>query len=449
MKDFIFEKFSDFADRLIKNIKNKVDQLEVLVGINTGIKVSFKNGELVDIEETNSFPKIGLRVINNGRLGITGSLKLIDEEQLLKEARLSSLYGNKAFFNFPSDIGVLPQIKTFDIEVPKISVKKVVFEAKQALDFLRSTLPDFTPELLIAYWGWGKSRLINSFGLDLSRTGTKTHVLLFSSRRRKDDFFHLFSEKNNRKWEGRILDLACDVKEKADLGRKISKIDKGDFWVVFPPETVYILLDYLSYAVNGRMVNDHTSKLAAKLGKKIFDKRITLVDSSLEDFRPSSYLFDDEGVPAQRQTLINKGIVSNFLYDLQEAGKAKVESTGSGFRGSVFSRVMPTTSNFLLSPGKKSWASLLRKIKNGILVYSFIGEGQGNISNGDFSLGVQLGYLIKNGELIGRVKDIGITGNVFDLLRGGLVDLSKEVEWHGSVKAPYVILNGVKISSRS
>jgi len=51
------------------------------------------------------------------------------------------------------------------------------------------------------------------------------------------------------------------------------------------------------------------------------------------------------------------------------------------------------------------------------------------MANGDFSLSIQLGYFINNGEIVGRVKNLGIAGNVFKLLKEGIVDLSKETEW--------------------
>ena len=56
-------------------------------------------------------------------------------------------------------------------------------------------------------------------------------------------------------------------------------------------------------------------------------------DGTLEDGLNSSSI-DGEGTPSQRTTLIENGILKNFLYDIYTSRKGGVESTGNGMRGS-------------------------------------------------------------------------------------------------------------------
>ena len=69
-------------------------------------------------------------------------------------------------------------------------------------------------------------------------------------------------------------------------------------------------------------------------------------------------------------------------------------------------------------PGQETAAQLLGSIKKGIYLKSLLGFGQSNIINGDFSANLALGYLIENGEIVGRLKNVMLAGNILDLLKG-------------------------------
>ena len=62
-----------------------------------------------------------------------------------------------------------------------------------------------------------------------------------------------------------------------------------------------------------------------------------------------------------------------------------------------------------------------------------LGGGQSNILAGEFSVNIDLGYLIENGEIVGRVKDCMFAGNVFDVFNN-IVAIGDKSEWHGSTK---------------
>jgi PmbA protein len=82
---------------------------------------------------------------------------------------------------------------------------------------------------------------------------------------------------------------------------------------------------------------------------------------------------------------------------------------------------------------------MLRGIRQGLLVHEFLGLGQGNPINGEFSVNVFLGFKIDNGKLVGRVKDVMLAGNAFDALNN-ITAISKEREW---VSGPWVWIAGL------
>jgi len=94
---------------------------------------------------------------------------------------------------------------------------------------------------------------------------------------------------------------------------------------------------------------------------------------------------------------------------------------------------------------------IIKSIKDGIIVDDTMGAGQGNNLNGEFSMSIALGYRILNGEIIGRVKDIMVAGNVFDILKNNFSQASKEV-WiedtlFGKYSVPWLVFNDMLVSA--
>ena len=132
---------------------------------------------------------------------------------------------------------------------------------------------------------------------------------------------------------------------------------------------------------------------------------------------------------------MEKGVLKRFLYDLDSAGLAGVEPTGNAGCSPYWPVVMP---------GGRTSAELLAEIDDGLYVVHMIGFGQSNIINGDFSTNIGLGYRIRNGEIVGRVKDTMIAGNLFELFAGN-VRFSSDVNYTGQY--PHAVLEEVTVSS--
>jgi len=77
----------------------------------------------------------------------------------------------------------------------------------------------------------------------------------------------------------------------------------------------------------------------------------------------------------------------------------------------------PSPHAFVVKPGNVSFEAMVQSIDEGIIVEQLLGAGQGNSLGGDFSGNVLLGYKIEKGEIVGRVKDTMISGNVYQLLK--------------------------------
>jgi PmbA protein len=164
-------------------------------------------------------------------------------------------------------------------------------------------------------------------------------------------------------------------------------------------------------------------------------------------YRPASRFCDDEGVPSRRTPLIEKGVVANFIYDLQTAALAGTKSTGNGSR-SLASLPTPSLSAVVIEEGDTSFEDMIADIKDGLVVEELMGAMMGNVLGGDFSGNVLLGYRVKDGKLVGRVKDTMVSGNIYEALKD-VAAIGNKSRWVGGmVLTPHIYCPGLAVSAK-
>jgi len=178
----------------------------------------------------------------------------------------------------------------------------------------------------------------------------------------------------------------------------------------------------------------------------VFDSRFNLWDDATLPFQPGSCPCDDEGVPSQRTPLVENGEVRGFLFDLQTARQAGTKSTGSGRRGGGLPG--PGSSSLIIGEGVELFEDILKQIDEGLVVEFTMGAEQGNLLGGDFAGNVMLGFAVRKGEVVGRVKDTVVSGNVYQIL-GNIGALSRESRWVGGfLRTPYILCPGLPVASK-
>jgi PmbA protein len=248
------------------------------------------------------------------------------------------------------------------------------------------------------------------------------------------------------------LDLKAaeqSIVRQLEYSRRTAEVRTAEMPVIFTPMGVgEALAPPLTIAFSGRMVHQGQSPLAECLGQEMYDTRFSLWDDATQPHRPASRPRDDEGVPSRRVPLIEKGVVRSFLYDLQTAGLAKAESTGSAER-SLATQPSISTTCLMIDTGETTFDEMVRGVKEGLVVEELMGAGQGNVMGGDFSGNVLLGYKIENGEIVGRVKDTIVAGNVHEALKR-LTAVGSDGRWVGGVLfTPALWFEGLTVSSKT
>jgi PmbA protein len=215
---------------------------------------------------------------------------------------------------------------------------------------------------------------------------------------------------------------------------QIVEAPTGNVPIFVSPDMLLTLLHAVTLGVNGKNVVKGNSPLKGKLGEQLFDPQFTLIDDPHLDYGMVPAEIDEDGVSTRRIEIIKDGVLKEFLYDLDTAGMAGVEPTGNT-GCNPYSLTIPG--------GTFSKDDLLGQIEDGIYIKSLMGFGQGNLINGDFSSNISLGFRVKNGKIVGRVKDTMAAGNIYSMLKSG-IQLSKEVD--PVTRMPYALIQGAHIS---
>jgi len=216
--------------------------------------------------------------------------------------------------------------------------------------------------------------------------------------------------------------------------------------MIFTPKALGNLLAPLSVALNGKHVHKGSSVLRGRLGEQILDARITLTDDPTVPFAAGTRATDDEGLPARRTHLFDRGVLKTFRTDLQTAALLGVEPGANAARG-YSSRPVPSSSNVIVAPGDTSLDDMIAGMKRGVVVDQTLGSGQSNVLAGEFSVNLDLGFLVENGRVVGRVKDCMVAGNVYEILRQ-LEAVGSEARWLGGTCAPPLMVGGLKLAAQ-
>jgi TldD protein len=170
------------------------------------------------------------------------------------------------------------------------------------------------------------------------------------------------------------------------------------------------------HGLEADLVQKKLSVYAGKKGQKVAADIVTVIDDAGMAGHYGSYRFDDEGVPARKVTLIEKGELTDYMYDRLTASREGKASNGHGRRESYQHKPIPRMGNTYIAPGRMDPEKIIRETKNGLLVKK-MGGGQVNTTTGDFVFDVAEGYLIEDGEVGPMVRGATLTGNGPEVLR--------------------------------
>lgn len=209
------------------------------------------------------------------------------------------------------------------------------------------------------------------------------------------------------------------------------KLPTGNYAVVIDRSQFPMVLQMIYSYFSAKQVHEGKSLFKGKLGQKIASEKFQLVDDPFELRGSAVRPFDDEGASSQKTVLFEKGVLKNFLTNLEYAKKMELPHTAHA-RRSPASQLEIAPTNLLVAKGTKSLQELLSSHAKVVHLTEFSGGLHAGFkeTTGDFSMPAE-GFLYENGKCIGPIDQFVMSGNVLDLLRD-IEDLGNEYNKPGS-----------------
>jgi PmbA protein len=432
------------VEEILALAKKAAQEAEVFIVSVEMTPVQFEANRLKHIQGKQNTGVV-LRVIKDGRTGYASSTRLDDARTLVGMAMETARFGMQAKFEFPR-AAVYPAVETYDPAVETFPLEKMVSLGEEMIARVRENTSELVCEAGVSR-DTISVKVMNSRGGQADYKKTVFSLGVGGTLIRDTDMLFVGESQSSCHPLTDTKNIIDTVIGQLDLAREPASVSTGRLPVIFTPDGVAgTLLSSLMVAFNGKMVLQGASPVGKKVGQRMFDPGLNIWDDPTVAFGPGSRPCDDEGVASQRTALIEGGVVSGFLYDLQTAGMAGTQSTGSASRGRGLPA--PAPSAFVIGTGKTSYADMLSSMKEGLVIEMLMGADQGNVLGGEFSGNVLLGYKVENGKIVGRVKNTMVSGNVYQVLQD--VVIGREAKWvGGTISTPHIYCPGLSVVSQA
>jgi len=205
-------------------------------------------------------------------------------------------------------------------------------------------------------------------------------------------------------------------------GRALSKLSarpapSGEVPVVLAGGSGGILFhEACGHGLEADHIVKDSSVYVGQVGKQVASPLVTLVDDGTVDTQWGTFGVDDEGRPAQRNVLIEDGILTDYLWDYLRARKEGRQSSGNGRRQTYQHLPMVRMTNTFLLPGEDDAEEIVAQTPHGVYVAK-LGGGQVNTTTGDFVFGTTEAYLIEDGKITEPLRDANLIGNGPEILK--------------------------------
>lgn len=398
--------------------------------------VFFEANRLKQLESAQS-EGTTLRLWVDGRPGLAVAYGPVEPQALVDKAiALSTL-------NEPEQVQLITNRDCVYPDLGEtIPVGSMVKQGKEAIAMVREVYPEV---LCTAQWECEieTTRLLNSEGLDCRYTDTTASCYLSAEWVRGEDFLSV-SDGQQARDKLDVATLTQRILQRLSWALENVAPPTGRIPILFTDKAADMLWETVQAAVNGKRVLEGASPWSDRQGKQVTSSSLTI--SQQPEVGPFSCPFDDEGSPTQHLVFIKEGVLQMFYTDLMTGRALGTSSTGNGFRPGLGSYPTPGLVNLLIHPGKGSLIDLISQMDEGLIVDQMLGGATG--ISGDFSINVDLGYRVQKGEIVGRVKDTMVAGNIYTALKQ-LVALGGDADWNGPVLTPSAIVEGLSVTGKT
>ncbi len=171
------------------------------------------------------------------------------------------------------------------------------------------------------------------------------------------------------------------------------------------------------HGLEADLVGKGASVFRGRVGEQVASPLVTLVDDGTMAREWGCLAIDDEGHPAQRNVLIQDGVLTDYMWDHLRARKeGRASSSGNGRRQSYQHLPMVRMTNTYLLDGTSTPEDIISSTESAVYI-KHLGGGQVNTATGDFVFGMTEAYLIEDGEITEPLREGNLIGNGPEVLQ--------------------------------
>lgn len=372
---------------------------------------------------------VGLRVLVEGCWGFAASQRL--DRRGLRAAAEEAVAAARATTGYASEPGVVAESDPVEAaeevavrEDPRgVPVEEKVRRVLALEEAARKKFPSELANTIVSYGDSTTEELIaNTRGTAIRRhvvrTSLNTHITAVRDRHRQRATetraaragYELVRDLEPEEFTLRAAQRAVDL-------LSARPAPAGVFPVVFHPSITGLLThEALGHNAEADGVWAGESILAGRLGEEIASPAVTIVDDPSTPGSYGSYLYDDEGTPAQRTVIIDRGRLTNYLHSLESAARLDQSPNGHGRADGFSFPPIVRMSNTFLAPGEATFEELLGGIDRGI----YLAQGHWGyvfVEKGHFTCHASVSRMIENGRLGELLRDVSVSGLTLEVLR--------------------------------
>ena len=157
------------------------------------------------------------------------------------------------------------------------------------------------------------------------------------------------------------------------------------------------------------------SQFAGKLGQQIANEKVTAIDDGTIPNAWGSINIDDEGTPARKNVLIEKGVLKSYMVDKFNGRRMGMAPTGNARRQGYSFTPTSRMTNTYIAAGQDKNEDIIASMEYGLYAKE-MGGGSVNPVTGEFNFTVNEGYMVRNGKICEPVRGASLVGKGSEIL---------------------------------
>ena len=409
---------------LIQDLLKKTDAeyAEIRLEETKNTRITYTGPDLEDCSENVSFGG-NVRILHKGAWGFT-TFNSLDEI----ESKVDIAYGHaKNMGDRRNEPFKLADVPVVDIEIPldvktnpgDVSLQKKI-ELMRGYNQLARDFDERITTTSTRYFDRKiKLTFANSDGTTIVRDAVDLGFAISAIVRIDAGTFFAHTMRGSSDDFSVVLNLDDEVRKIAADSIAIADaeaVSGGQYTVILDPllAGVFIHEAFGHLSEGDNVYEDPNLQKVMVLGRDFGGKHLNVSDSGLEKGNRGYLPYDDEGVATEKTPLIREGKLVGRLHSRETAAKMGEKATGNARAISFKYPPIPRMRTTMIEPGDVPFEDMVKNTKKGLYCIS----SRGGQTNGElFTFTAADAFMIRDGQIAERVRDVTLTGNVFETLK--------------------------------